>query len=70
MDPKFYPRAGKLAKGLETYVNIYRLPISFQLMANQKRELEGDFPFDQNLYFNNSLENMVRKQKENRRLFM
>ena len=70
MNHKLKAVSGKLAKGLEPYVNIYRLPLELKQISIQKRELNGEIPFDQNNYHNQEFENLVKNLKENRTNFL
>ena len=70
MNPKYHSVAGKLAKGLEPFVNIYRLPLELKPINVQKMELNGDLPFDLNKYHNQEFENLVKKVNKNRFNFM
>ena len=36
MNPKYHSVAGKLAKGLEPFVNIYRLPLELKPLMYKK----------------------------------
>lgn len=69
MNSKYQAVAGKLAKGLEPYVNIYRLPLELKPISIQKKELMGDIPFDQNNYHNQEFENLVKNLREIRNNF-
>lgn len=64
MNPKYNAVAGRLAKGLEPYVNIYRLPLEIKPVSIQKQELEGQIPFGQDLYHNSYFEQLVSELKE------
>ena len=61
MNPKYQAVAGRLAKGLEPYVNIYRLPLTLKPIHVQRQELNGELDFDQNNYPNPAFETMVRE---------
>ena len=64
MNPKYHGIPGKLAKGLEPYVNIYRLPILFKDTELQRRQRKGDFQPGEGDFHNEHYRRLVDSLKE------
>jgi hypothetical protein len=70
MNQKYQAVANRLAKGLEPYVNIYRLPLELKPTPLQHAEMNGEVPFDQNNYHNPAFEELVKSVNQHNNDFL
>lgn len=61
MNSKYQGIAGKITRGLEPYVNKYRLPLILKANAIQRMEMEGKIPFETENFHNEYYMNHIKR---------